>query len=315
MGGNRHDGPGAVSRKYIVGDPDRNFPAVCRIHRIAAGKDAAFFLGEVGPVEIALSPRPFLIVLNLRASFRRSDFFHQLVLRRKYQVRRAVQRIRPGGKHRDLAAVCHTPGDGEGNLGAFGAADPVPLHRKRRFRPVKFGKVFEKTVGIAGDAKEPLPERLALDRRTAAVAESALDLLVGEAGFTGRTPVYGHAALVGEPLPEKLEENPLRPFVVGGVGGIDLPVPVVAEADGVDLPAEIGDRFVRRDARMNAGLDGVIFGGQAERIPSHRMQHRVPLHPFPPGNNIGCRIPFAVAHVEAGARRVGKHIERVKFRF
>ena len=114
-----------------------------------------------------------------------------------------------------------------------------------------------------------MPERLALDRRSAPLAQSVFHFFVGKPGLARRTPVDRHDAFVGQPLFEQLQKYPLRPFVILRVGGIDFAVPVVAEPDRIDLPPEIGDRLFGGYPRMYAGFDGVIFGRQAERVPAH----------------------------------------------
>src|SRR2546426_7121073 len=49
---------------------------------------------------------------------------------------------------------------------------------------------------------------------------------------------------------EEDQKNPLRPFEITGVGGIDLTVPVVAETEHFDLPAKGIDVLLRRFAWM-----------------------------------------------------------------
>jgi hypothetical protein len=65
--------------------------------------------------------------------------------------------------------------------------------------------------GVVADAEEPLLQEALLDRRAAALAQPALDLLVGEHGLVGRAPVDRRLLLVGEPLLVELQEDPLRP--------------------------------------------------------------------------------------------------------
>ena len=55
-------------------------------------------------------------------------------------------------------------------------------------------------------------------------------------------------------------ENPLRPFEISRIGGVDFAIPVVAEAEGFDLFTEVVDVFLGGDRRMGSGVDGVLFG-------------------------------------------------------
>jgi hypothetical protein len=112
----------------------------------------------------------------------------------------------------------------------------------------------------------------------AALALAIDDFLVGEHGAERGTPVDGHGRLVGEPAPEQLQEDPLRPAHVARIRGVDLPRPVVAEAERPELALERLDVVRRRRRGMLPGLDRVLLGGQAERVPAHRVQHVVAAH-------------------------------------
>ena len=69
----------------------------------------------------------------------------------------------------------------------------------------------------------------------------SIDLFVGEHGAELGAPVDRDLGLVGEPALEQLQEDPLRPAEVVGIGGVDLARPVVAEAEHLELAAEGGD--------------------------------------------------------------------------
>ena len=74
-----------------------------------------------------------------------------------------------------------------------------------------------------------------------------------------------------------LQEDPLRPAVVMGIGGIDLARPVIHRPDLVELTAERPDILVCAHARMDAFFDRVVFGRQSKRVPSHRMEYFIAL--------------------------------------
>src|SRR5690606_19032115 len=87
----------------------------------------------------------------------------------------------------------------------------------------------------------------------------------------------GPRALLGRVVPAlvDLHEDPLGPAVVLRIDGAELTGPVVAEPEALELAAEVVDGRLRRHRRVNAGADGVLLGGQSERVPAHRMQHVV----------------------------------------
>ena len=63
---------------------------------------------------------------------------------------------------------------------------------------------------------------------------------------------------------------------------------------------------------MRIGLDGVLLGGQAEGVPAHRVQDVISPHPLVAANDVGGGIALGMADVQAGAARVGKHVEDVE---
>ena len=58
----------------------------------------------------------------------------------------------------------------------------------------------------------------------------------------------------------ELEEDPLGPANVVGVGGVDFAVPVIAEAKGFELAPEVVDILLGGDAWVLTGFDGVLLG-------------------------------------------------------
>ncbi len=79
---------------------------------------------------------------------------------------------------------------------------------------------------------------------------------------------------------EDLAEDPLRPPVVGRVGRGDRATCVVAQPQAPQLTAHVGDVRIGRDRRVGAGLHGELFGGQAEGVEPHRVEHVVAGHPL-----------------------------------
>src|SRR5205823_2313215 len=64
---------------------------------------------------------------------------------------------------------------------------------------------------------------------------------------------------------------------------------------------------------MLAGLDRVLLGGQAERVPAHRMQHVETAHPLEARDDVGGRVALGMADMQPRAARIGEHIEHVIF--
>ena len=250
-------------------------------------------------------------------------------------VGRAEEGVRAGGEDFDGVVGAF---DREFHERAFAAADPVFLEELDAFRPVEAVEALDEPLGECGDAEHPLAERAALDGESADLALAINDLLVGENGAELRAPVHGHlgdiceadgvgvGAGVGrngfgffrlriEPGIVELEENPLGPAEVFRVGGGDLAVPIVAEADGLELAAEVVDVAGSGGSRVLAGFDGELFGRQAKGVPAHGVQDIEPAHAVEAGEDVGGCVAFDMADMQAVAAGVGEHIEDVVFRF
>ena len=62
---------------------------------------------------------------------------------------------------------------------------------------------------------------------------------------------------------------------------------------------------------MRAGLHGVLLGGQPERVVAHGVQHVVAGHPQVAAQHVGADVAQRVPDVQAGAGRVGEHVQQV----
>ena len=124
----------------------------------------------------------------------------------------------------------------------------------------------------------------------------------------------GPAELRIEPRPVRLEPDPLGEPVVGRIGGGELPGPVVAESETLELSSEGVDRLAGGLLRMHPGGDRVLLRGQAECVPAHRMQDVETLHPLVSTEDVGGGVALRMADVQAGARGVGEHVEAVELR-
>ena len=192
---------------------------------------------------------------------------------------------------------------------AVALADPVRLHRLHALRPAgHLVETGQELVGVVGDPQVVHRDLALLDGRAGAPAVAVDHLLVREHGLVHRVPV-DHAGLpVGDALLEHLEEEPLVPLVVRGVAGRELARPVDGPAHRLALPLHVGDVLVRPLGGGHAGLHRGVLGGQPERVPAHRHQHVVPVHPQVPVHHVVDRVVAHVPHVQvAGGVRQHRH--------
>ena len=81
----------------------------------------------------------------------------------------------------------------------------------------------------------------------------------------------------------------------------------------VELLAIPCDVALGGDGGMLSGLDGILLGGQAERIVTHRMQDVEPFQPLVTGENVGSDITQRMTDMQTGTGRIREHVEHVKF--
>ena len=72
---------------------------------------------------------------------------------------------------------------------------------------------------------------------------------------------------------EELDEDPLRPLIVFGVGGAYLARPVKAEANLIQLFAIATDVLRSRYLRVLSCLDSILLSGKPEGIVTHGMEY------------------------------------------
>ena len=113
---------------------------------------------------------------------------------------------------------------------------------------------------------------------------------------------------------KELQEDPLGPFIIVGVGGVHLARPVKREAEPLQLAAEAGDVLLRDFCRVNARFDGVILRGQAKRVIAHREEDVIALHTALAADDVDCRVAQRVADVQPLPGRIRKLDEAVKLR-
>ena len=157
---------------------------------------------------------------------------------RKDQIGGAEEGIGTGGINGHALAGAF---DLERNFRAFASADPVALHVFDPFGPIQQVNIFQQAFGVFRDFKDPLFHGAADHGVVAAFALAIDHFFVGKDRAEGRAPVDRNFIDVSQSLLVKLHEDPLGPLVVPGIGGVDLAVPVIAEAEGFDLAFEGGN--------------------------------------------------------------------------
>ena len=230
------------------------------------------------------------------------------MLRSENQEGRAVEGVRAGGEDLDLL---RSPLRREVHLGAIGSPDPLGLHLLHLLRPVQLVEILQKAVRILCDAKHPLPEILLRHRRPASLAFSVHDLFIRKTGLAAWAPVDRKLLFIGEAVLKHLHEDPLRPLIEFRIRGAELHVPVIERIDLLQLPLDILDIFLRRDRGMDAHFDRIVFRGESEGVPAHRMDDILPPDQLIPRPGIGNHIAPPVPHVEPGAGGIGEHIQTV----
>ena len=200
----------------------------------------------------------------------------------------------------------------EGDLRAGGAADPVLLLGLDPLDEVQIVNIVHQALGVLGDGQHPLAFLLAHNLAAAALAHALHHFLVGQDAFTAGAPVHGHGSLVGQALLEHLQEDPLGPLVVLGVGCIHHPIPVEAVAQHFELTGEVLDVLSGDDGGVDMVLDGKVLRGQAEGVIADGEQDVVALHALFPRHNIHRGKGPGMSHMQAcgtGVRKLNEPVE------
>ena len=313
LAGRGHDCAGAVAHQHVVGDPNRDVFVGEDVVRVCAGEDAGFFLDRGHPLDFSLAARLGDVGFDLRALRWSSDLRDQRMLGREHHERYAEDCV--GTRREKADFFIRVTGDGEGEFRAFAAADPVALHQLDRLGPIDAVEIGEQSIGVVGDLDVPLLEIFFGDGVVGMPpAASVDDLFVGENGLAFVAPPLRAVRAVGEAALQEHQEEPLRPPVVLRRGRIYFARPIVSAAGDGELALEVGG--VARDGfgRMRSFEDRFVFGGQAERVPSHWMQHVESRHPLVAADDVARHVVVQMADAEAGAGRVGEHLEDVEFR-
>ena len=234
----------------------------------------------------------------------------QGVLGRHDGIRHAEAGVGPGGEdpHGDVGLAL----DGEVELGALGAADPVALHRLGPLGPLEVVEGVQELVGVLGDAEEPLLEVPPLDHVARAVAGAVgQDLLVGQHGLAAGAPVDRGEGAVGQTGLPEAQEDGLGPLDVGRIVAAYLAAPVVDGPEAGERRGELGNPGFGEDAGVGPGLDGGVLGRQAEGVEADRAENALALHGLVANDQVTKGV---VAHVALVGRPggVGVHAQGVE---
>ena len=310
MGRNGHDGTRAVSDENVVGSPNGDLSTIDGVNGVRAREHAGLFLvGEVGPLEVALIAHCGHIGRNGGPLFGGADLLEQWVFGSDDHVGRPEKRVRTRCEDGQRLRVAI---EFKSDLSAFRLANPVLLEALGGVGPIDVVEAFDELIGVGGDAQDPLADRAALHGVTTAFGARAFGrvvyFFVREHRTEGGAEPHGLLGDVSEAVAEEFKEDPLRPAEVVLVGRRQLAVPIDGEAEHLQLAAEVVDIATRLYGRVFAGRDGVLFGGQAERIPTHWVEDVEALGFLVAAQDVGCGIALGVADMEARAGRVGEHV-------
>ena len=130
--------------------------------------------------------------------------------------------------------------------------------------------------------------------------------------FDGRLRLVRGCAVVALEHPL---EGPLRPFVVDRITSAHLALPVEREADLIQLRTIAVDILEGGLLRVLTSLNGILLCRQTVGIVTHRVQDVETLLTLITGVDIRSDVSEGVANMQAGARRIGEHIQYVEFLF
>ena len=309
---NRHDRACAVGYEDVIRDEDRDL----LFRQGVGGGDAVephagLVLGDLCALKVGFLRRFLLIGTDFIQIFQAvRPLFNIRMLRRNDHIGRTVKRIRTGGVDRQLVPSARR----EIDLCAGGTADPVLLLRLDALRIIDQIQIVDEPLGVLRDLEHPLRLDAADNLAAAAFAHAVDNLLVREHAFAGGAPVDGHLFFVGKAVLEQLEENPLCPLVIVGIGGVDLARPVERNAERLDLLLKAGDILLCHLSRVDVVLNGIVLGGQAERVPADGIEHVVALKPALARHDVERRIRARMADMKPLTGGIRELYQRVILR-
>jgi hypothetical protein len=196
----------------------------------------------------------------------------------------------------------------------LGATDPVFLLELDIREIIHLIKTEKELICIFGDAEIPNLLGFLNDIAVTDIAFTALRVFVGKNDLTVRAIVYECFFTEYESLIEHLAEDPLCPFIVIFVGGVDDTVPVKGKTDFFELRCKFFDVSVCQNTGMGVVFDGGVFGGKTESIKADREKDVIALHSFLSGNNFKTGIRLDMTNVHTCTAGIRELYERIEFR-
>ena len=312
MTGHAHDDTGTVAHEDVVGNKHGNGLAIDGVIDLdALETDTGLLLVQLTALEIGLAGSGQLIGSHLVPV---ADLILPLLqhgmLGRDDHVGDTKDGVHTGGVDGDIVAGVGL----EGSIGTVGAADPVLLLHLDALDVIQLIQIVDQAIGVLGDGQHPLALLLTHDLAAAALALTFHHFLVGQTNLAAGAPVDGHGGLVGKTLLIHLQEDPLGPLVVLGVGGVHHAVPIETVTQHLQLTGEVGDVVAGHDGGMDVVLDGEVLGGQTECVIADGEEHIVTLHTALTADDIDSRKGTGMAHMEACGTGIGELDEAVELR-
>ena len=192
-------------------------------------------------------------------------FFNQLMFRRHNHICCAEQRIRTRGIYpNDIACLSCKK-----HFCTSRASDPVFLLGIDTLNKIQIIQIIYQALRIFCDFQHPLAFNLVNNLAAAAFANTVDNFFICQNAFAGSAPVDRHFLFVCQSLFKQLQKDPLRPFIIRRIGGVDLTAPVERKAQRLQLLFKMSNVLLGYDLRMDMIFDRIIFCGQTESIPTH----------------------------------------------
>ena len=315
VGRHGHNSTGAVSCQNIVRDKDGH---LCAVDGVDGGHaldlNAGLFLVQLGTLKVALAGGFILVCLygiHVLDQPGIDPLFDVGMLRGDDHVGNAEQGIRAGGVNGQGIT-------GRGfkvDLSAMAAADPVALLGLDTVDVIHLVQVIDQAVRVSGDLQHPLALHALHNGAAAALAHAVYNFLVGQNDLAAGAVVDGGSLFISQTVLVQLQEDPLGPLVVFGVSGVDLAVPVKAQAQCLQLALEAGHVLGGHDFRVDVVFQGIVLGRQTKSIPAHRVQDIIAALTLFACHNIQRGIAAGVANMQAGRRRVREFYQCIELGF
>ena len=135
-------------------------------------------------------------------------------------------------------------------------------------------------------------------------------LLACQGGIAVRAEIHRRHFTVRKTVLVQLDKEPLGPLVIFRVGRYGFAPPIEHGAHRAHLRAHVVDILVGPYLRMDAALDGSVFGRQAERVEAHWKKHVEAFHAHVAGARVRRRhgIPVTDVQVAGGIRQHGQRV-------